>query len=293
MKTLKKSALAISIVAISVASGSVFANQDVPTKSPTPKAKPAHKKGFQVNKYIANQTYKQIDDSHDIHSSVEIDKKISLSKKIDIAGSVDVAGAINLDAAAISLINDEQDVVENRVYNSYTTNTAAIGSDVGADTAGNIGVNSAAGDNNVQANAVALARVDSTNSWGLSDAETFLDQSAFWNTTYNDYTDNNASISGAFSYASGNIGVNVAAGANNMQKNDLAIAISVAELSEGTARMRQDSWANQTYNTYVTNTASLNNGAFKGATGNIGVNVAAGTGNLQANALNIASSTGH
>jgi len=35
----------------------------------------------------------------------------------------------------------------------------------------------------------------------------------------------------------------------------------------------------------ATNTASLSGSAFAGASGNIGVNVASGTGNLQANSL--------
>ncbi|UWX04006.1 hypothetical protein H1235_00050 [Pseudoxanthomonas sp. NC8] len=38
----------------------------------------------------------------------------------------------------------------------------------------------------------------------------------------------------------------------------------------------------------ATNTAALSGNAFSGASGNIGVNVSAGTGNLQANSLSLA-----
>jgi hypothetical protein len=96
--------------------------------------------------------------------------------------------------------------------------------------------------------------------------------------------------SGTLDGASGNIGVNAAAGAFNIQKNALVIAsITGGNLAEAAAGTTQDAEFNDSVHENVTNDVAIG-GSLVGATGNIGVNLAAGIGNLQLNSLTIASS---
>lgn len=94
--------------------------------------------------------------------------------------------------------------------------------------------------------------------------------------------------------ASGNIGVNVAAGDANNQANDAALATTDAAsvFGQAAAFSAQTASNNTVTNADSTNTASLGAGALAGATGNIAVNVAAGVGNGQQNSLVSATSTG-
>jgi len=94
----------------------------------------------------------------------------------------------------------------------------------------------------------------------------------------------------ALSGASGNIGLNVAAGVGNAQTNALAASVN----SSGTiAKASADSQQFTLFNSLAAecdldNTALLSGNALSGAVGNIGVNIAAGVGNAQHNGLAIA-----
>ncbi|GAB3628221.1 hypothetical protein PTE30175_01951 [Pandoraea terrae] len=90
---------------------------------------------------------------------------------------------------------------------------------------------------------------------------------------------------GALAKASGNIGVNVAAGVGNNQSNDVALAAIDADnvFAAATSVSHQKTFGNSEKR--MTNTATLDGGALADAKGNIGVNIAAGAGNNQENAL--------
>jgi len=85
----------------------------------------------------------------------------------------------------------------------------------------------------------------------------------------------------ALSNAHGNAGLNLAAGAMNMQTNEIALAaapvtsVSVRQVAQGSGTMQGGG------------SAVLGAHALEGAGGNIGVNVAAGFGNVQANVMAI------
>ncbi|MBB3262322.1 hypothetical protein F4827_007112 [Paraburkholderia bannensis] len=80
--------------------------------------------------------------------------------------------------------------------------------------------------------------------------------------------------------ASGNVGVNLAAGALNAQTNQLVLATtSQAEI------VTQQSTHAVIRLIAGSASASLGAGALAGASGNIGINIAAGAGNAQSNAL--------
>jgi len=92
--------------------------------------------------------------------------------------------------------------------------------------------------------------------------------------------------SGAGNGVQGNIGVNVAAGAANMQSNE--VALSAVDVDRVFARAStfstQNSTATLTSIDAANNNAAIND-ALNGARGNVSVNVAAGDGNLQDNQL--------
>jgi hypothetical protein len=94
---------------------------------------------------------------------------------------------------------------------------------------------------------------------------------------------------GTLNAADGNLGLNAAAGAFNIQKNALVIAsVAGGHLAEATAGTLQHSEKNDSVHEDVTNDVNLA-GSLIATSGNIGINLAAGVGNLQLNTLTIAS----
>lgn len=105
----------------------------------------------------------------------------------------------------------------------------------------------------------------------------------------NDFRDRNIAGAPTVTGGAGNIGVNVAAGAFNQQKNALAIAVATnASLAEATAAVIQAADDNRVVamdSQNLTGSATI-----AGSAGNVGVNIAAGVGNQQMNSLTIAAS---
>lgn len=131
---------------------------------------------------------------------------------------------------------------------------------------------------------------------GYSSASVASKQLNSSNTTNNVRVDNEATVDGnALRGASGNIGVNIATGDNNQQANDAALAASDAEhvFAMASAQSLQAGVMNQTNNKGVNNNANLGGNALRNAAGNIGVNIASGSSNLQQNSLaaSVSSST--
>ena len=146
-------------------------------------------------------------------------------------------------------IVDSQDSHDNRVRNEGTENTAKV--DASLDGAsGNVGVNVAAGDNNQQANAGAIAVADAYLVFGTAASATIdVDQKAHDNKLNNFSVPNNASLNNSANGASGNVGINIAAGNYNQQKNDMAIGVSENALSaNANSSISQSSHGNVTKN---------------------------------------------
>lgn len=316
-------------------------------------------------------------------SEVTLKKSIDVSKKVEFKGKVNIDGAIEVKGLGMAVVENVQESSTNVGMNSYHSNSASVGDTSFKNASGNIGVNVAAGDNNVQANSAALAELDSAFAFGSGDAEIFSKQQGVFNGTLNKGSTNSASLGGAsFSGATGNIGVNIASGNNNVQANNMAASVASGSLGEASVSNVQQSGHNMTLNQSVventvdtvevglaldatgtydgqsqlagpyypeiwkddgshangdnaelwghidfdgqngsgdekmtfdeagdielsgtitgelpifietvkantSNTASISGSAFSGASGNIGVNMASGTGNLQANNLSL------
>lgn len=106
----------------------------------------------------------------------------------------------------------------------------------------------------------------------------------------NDILENDASIADdAGGGASGNLAFNVAAGDNNAQDNAAALSAADASFAFGMADAEifnsQLGAENVTENAGVSNAATVGDGAFAGAAGNLAVNVASGNNNAQRNSL--------
>lgn len=179
-----------------------------------------------------------------------------------------------------------------------TNMAAGVGNGALAGATGNIGVNIAAGVNNVQSNTVALANMDSGPVLGT--AQIFSTQSSSGSGRIGDFNLVASVGDGALAGATGNVGVNVASGLGNVQNNSLALSATKYTPSsrdrdhksnggEVIASDQNCQTADATVMGGFTGSASLGAGALVGATGNIGVNIASGAGNLQHNGLAIAS----
>ncbi len=121
-------------------------------------------------------------------------------------------------------ISNEQTIRNSTVNNEATENTARA-SESANGSAGNLGVNVAAGDVNQQANEAALATADESFIFGHAVASIDVTQRN-GNTVNNYSTQNKASVTNMGNGSSGNIGINVTAGNFNQQKNAMAAAVS-------------------------------------------------------------------
>jgi hypothetical protein len=105
--------------------------------------------------------------------------------------------------------------------------------------------------------------------------------------------DNSATVDGdALSEAQGNIGANVAAGVGNAQANDVALSSVDGKKVFASAMIFNSQTTDSNFGTDARRAdnqlfydATVTDNALAGAAGNIGLNVAAGVGNAQTNAL--------
>lgn len=215
-------------------------------------------RSFEKN-YKEDTTVKQARDS-----SVSIKKKIDVTKDLDIRGAVAIRGQIQVNSAAMAVVDGQQLIHDNVVTSSNLDNNASVTGNPLSDAQGNIGVNVAAGDANAQENAAALAAADAGFVFGAIDAEVFNQQEAKGNQSLpgsvygadgygwlysSGGNDNTASLdSDALTNATGNIGVNIAAGNFNGQRNSLAAATGVASLGEANVSSQQQIGENDTVN---------------------------------------------
>ncbi|MFM0213624.1 hypothetical protein PQQ96_40270 [Paraburkholderia sediminicola] len=179
-----------------------------------------------------------------------------------------------------------------------TTMSAGIGKDALDTASGNIGVNISTGVNNAQSNDAALSNMDVGPVFGS--AQIYSTQASSGSATVGDFSFVASVGAKALSNATGNIGVNVASGAGNVQNNSLAASATTDSSTSGKgydskqggeviASDQNCQTAGTAVNGTFTGSAMLGAGALNNANGNIGVNIASGVGNLQHNGLAVAS----
>ncbi|WP_342741682.1 heme utilization protein [Pseudomonas jinjuensis] len=153
-------------------------------------------------------------------------------------------------AGAVATLEDSQNNTDNFVINQATENDAEV-TDSLNDVEGNAGLNVAAGDMNQQDNETALASSDAEWIFGGAYASTSANQYQTGNTALNFSTTNTANLDGSANDSSGNIGVNVAAGDFNQQKNMMAAAVSSGRFAIAEGPVDQDTTGNVVANTAV------------------------------------------
>ena len=219
------------------------------------------------------------------------------------------AYTLDPNAAAAAVVIDVQNSHNNKVTNKAVENNATIKDSIKG-SEGNMGANAAAGSGNQQDNAVAIATSDESFVFGTAASLTSATQTNSHNDSHNYGAQNNATIKSSANGSAGNVGINVASGEFNQQKNNLAIAVSNGRIASAGATASQTSnnlsvineagasylsnvntwsqgsnWNNN--KTPVVNNATMDH-SFNGYSGNGGANIAAGTGNQQSNSLSIA-----
>ena len=181
-----------------------------------------------------------------------------------------------------------------------STNSATINKHVLQNAKGNIGVNIAAGAGNMQVNNTDIALANGALTKKTSTSS--LVENTQWSNIFSlslsaDVTNNASASNHVLQNASGNIGLNVAAGADNMQANNTALSHALGVLPSGQASSMIEStqvsgpWALALAGDN-NDTAALSNHVLKNASGNIGANIAAGDGNMQANGLAVSYNRG-
>ena len=241
-----------------------------------------------VNEQVQKNSNIQADERKEKNNhgvDVNLEKDLRLSTDINFSGDPNITGDIDLDSAAIAVIDNRQSISNNLTGNSLVTNSASIADDVGAGASGNLGFNVVAGDNNAQDNAASLSAADASFSFGMADAEVFVNQAGFGNTTMNSGVTNAAGLGGnAFGGASGNIGVNIASGNNNEQKNALAASVATSAMAQSSISSNQVSTGNTVSNAgfvqSYTDTVQVGlSGRVAGGTLAVGAGTYRGTGN--------------
>ncbi|MFL6587911.1 MAG: adhesin [Luteimonas sp.] len=258
----------------------------------------------EAHRIRTNQVYENIDRTENVSSdvrrernehgvSVNLEKDLSLSSDIAFTGDPTITGSIDLDSAAIAVVDNRQSVSGNLGMNEVVENTASIADDVGSEASGNLLFNVAAGDNNVQDNAAALSAADAGFAFGLADAEVFVNQTGSGNITMNEGVTNAASLGGnAFSAATGNIGVNIASGNNNAQKNAMAASVATAAYAQASVSSNQASSGNMTsnagsYESFTDSTEMTMSGTLSGGS------IAVGYGGYEGSTSGTTESTGN
>ncbi len=200
------------------------------------------------------------------------------------------------------MVNSQQSARDNNVRIGPSTNSAFGGGNALFNAQGNVGVNISAGAGNGQSNQAALASIDASDVF--ASAQVFSSQKTGDNGMHMVGAANSASMGdNMLAGAKGNVGVNIAAGAGNLQSNALAASVNmgsgrkggepVGALAKATASNDQATYGNDLSmcGCRPNNAATLNGGALANAVGNIGVNIAAGAGNAQSNGLAISTAT--
>lgn len=242
-------------------------------------------------------------------NSTESRSTVSATDRLTL-NSFYATGTLQADSRADSALDARQSSYLNTGLNSAVTNTASIGEAAFAGARGNIGLNLASGDGNQQINSGALATINDLQFvFGASAADALSYQDAGANDTRNVGVRNTLSIGGsAFSSVSGNVGLNAAAGTNNQQKNVMTLSVTGNGLAQSSASTLQKTGRNtvsydprseydelsgsSSVRQLNANSSVIDGAAFRGASGNLGVNAASGTGNQQSNVMSLSVTSG-
>ena len=235
---------------------------------------------------------------HSSNIQVGIDKAMATHKHVDYFGWVEISGDIETDSMASATVDSVQktDGNEGPLLPGADAGEVSVGGDALRDARGNIGLNTAAGSNNAQSNSMAVAATDEEFVFGDGQANVFAQQQSSGNRSTSDErpTTVAAAHGNALRGVQGNVGANIAGGRNNAQQNNVALSSGSHVMGSATVatdqKAKDNSPANYPFREPAAQ-ASLSGNVLLEARGNIGVNVASGSNNLQANNLALTSAS--
>ncbi|WP_454727539.1 MULTISPECIES: hypothetical protein [Cupriavidus] len=234
----------------------------------------------------------------------DIFNQTAISNDIYVRGFGFAWGDIRFKSESGAVVDSQQSARGNDVRIGPSSNAAFGGGNALVNAQGNIGVNISAGAGNGQSNQAALASIDAADVF--ASAQAFSSQKTSGNGVRMVGAANSAILGdNMLAGAKGNVGVNIAAGAGNLQSNALAASVNtgggitnrggqpVGALAKATASNDQSTYGNDLSmcGCQPNNAATLSGGALANAVGNIGVNISAGAGNAQSNGLAISTAT--
>lgn len=200
--------------------------------------------------------------------------------------------ALDIAAAASAMLDDEQTLSGNTLDLGSFANSVTFAGDIATEASGAIGLNLIAGDFNLQDNAAVLALIaDPASSEAY--ASTSLLQNPFGNAFNGGSADaqmrNAVSVDlSASGDVAGNVGLNAVSGAFNLQSNAVAIAaVPASMLAEAHADLAQHAQQNLAAHHDAVNDVMATI-ILDGVSGNVGMNLASGVGNVQSNSITIA-----
>jgi hypothetical protein len=227
-------------------------------------------------------------------SGAVITNVTEISNDIYVQGYGLALGFIPFSSESSAVVDSTKSSNNNSVSLPSGDNKATVNGQALQGAQGAVGLNVTAGAGNVQSNDVALAAVDAGKVF--ASAQVFNTQTDPGESLAIGNAINKASLGGsALSGAKGTIGVNIAAGAGELQENGMAASTnSSGRIAKATDYNKQSADNNslRLNGCDPTNVASMSGTALMNAMGNIGVNIAAGAGNLQHNGLAIATAKG-
>ena len=248
----------------------------------------------------SNDTSVSTDVSVSNSVAIDISTSIEVTKNINVTGNVTITGNIAVSQAVMALIDNNQVINDSTVSLSTPgaelANITVLGTDVLQTSSGNIGVNLASGASMLQENSTTLSSQGVAGPGASAEAEVISLQKSF-NNTFNlagaeaDVINAAELLGNVLAGATGNIGVNVAVGAFHAQNNSLSLAAATGTtvLAQSTAAVVQQISFTKTLHVDTSNSVVLGDSVLQGASGNIGLNITAGTNNLQQNTLVISS----
>lgn len=215
-------------------------------------------------------------------ASGEISANVAAGRLNQQANAVAVSNQATKGTATIGLVfQDEHSGPE---VSDSGSNSASLGGSVLQGASGQISVNAAAGQNNQQANATTVSRANDDFVFGQA-AVSVQNQGGV---STKDSGSNSASMSGTvLKGASGNISVNETAGTANQQANSVEV-VRASTLSGVSGSLAVQNQYCSSATNMGTNTVSMSGNVLQNASGNIGVNMSAGSGNMQSNVMAIA-----
>ena len=200
--------------------------------------------------------------------------------------------SLDIAAAASATLSDEQAVSSNTLELGSLDNSIGFAADIATEAGGAIGLNMTAGDFNLQDNAAVLALIADTAS-SETFASTSLQQNLFGNTLDGAAADaqmrNVVSVDiSASGDVAGNVGLNAVSGAFNVQSNAVAIAaVPGSMLAQAHAGLTQNAQQNLSIHHDAVNDVMATI-ILDSVSGNVGMNLSSGVGNVQSNSITIA-----